>query len=100
MITVRSSNSLGAVEVHVDASSKVLREVELGAIVCSNGWDDVTAALQLLSHFDVALLIPESQRVVPFYCWIITALQGDWQNTSVSFSGRLSVRRAIRQFCH
>ena len=34
------------------------------AIACSNGWDDVTAALQLLSHLDgdalnVALLIPE-----------------------------------------
>ena len=39
------------------------------AIVCSNGWDDVTAALQLLSHLDgdalnVALLVPESQRVM------------------------------------
>ena len=33
------------------------------AIVCSNGWDDVTAALQLLSDLDgdalnVALLVP------------------------------------------
>ena len=43
------------------------------AIACSNGWDDVAAALhslQLLFHLDgdalnVALLIPESQRVVP-----------------------------------
>ena len=40
------------------------------AIECSNGWDDVTAALQLLSHLDgyalnVALLVPESRRVVP-----------------------------------
>ena len=40
------------------------------AIVCSNGWDNVTAALQLLSHLDgdalnVVLLIPESRRVVP-----------------------------------
>ena len=39
-------------------------------IVCSNGWDKVTAALQLLSHLDgdalnVALLVPESQRAVP-----------------------------------
>ena len=39
------------------------------AIVCSNGWDDVTAALQLVSDldgdvFNVALLIPESRRVV------------------------------------
>ena len=40
------------------------------AIVRSNGWDDVTAALQLLSHLDgdalnVALLVPESQWVLP-----------------------------------
>ena len=40
------------------------------AIACSNGWDDVTAALQLLSHLDgdalnVALLVPESQWVLP-----------------------------------
>ena len=40
------------------------------AIVCSNGWDDVTAALQLLSHLDgdalnVASLVPESRRVKP-----------------------------------
>ena len=40
------------------------------AIVRSNGWDGVTAALQLLSHLDgdalnVALLMPESQRVIP-----------------------------------
>ena len=39
------------------------------AIVCSNGWDDVTAALQLLSHLagdalNVALLVLESQRVL------------------------------------
>ena len=38
--------------------------------MCSNGWDDITAALQLLSHLDgdalnVALLIPESQRAMP-----------------------------------
>ena len=35
-----------------------------------NGWDDVTATLQLLSHLDgdalnVALLVPESRPVVP-----------------------------------
>ena len=39
------------------------------AIACSNAWDDVTAALQLLSHLDgdalnVALLILKSQRVL------------------------------------
>ena len=37
------------------------------AIVLSNGWDDATAALQLLSHLDgdalnVAILVPESRR--------------------------------------
>ena len=40
------------------------------SIVRSNGWDDVTAALQLLSHLDgdalnVDLLVLESRRVVP-----------------------------------
>ena len=39
------------------------------AIVCSNGWDGVAAALQLLSHLDgdalnVALLFLETQRVL------------------------------------
>ena len=39
------------------------------AIVCSNGWDGVTAALQRVSHLEgdtlnVALLVPESQRVL------------------------------------
>ena len=55
--------------------------------MCSNGWDDVTAALQLLSHLDgdalnVALLVPESP-------------QDGWQNTRVSFSGRSRVRVMI-----
>ena len=40
------------------------------AIVCSNGWDEVTAALQLIAHLDgealnVALLVPETQRILP-----------------------------------
>ena len=44
------------------------------AIVCSNGWDDVRAALPLLSHLDgdalnVTLLVPESRRVTPGF-WI------------------------------
>ena len=51
------------------SSGEQYRQV-FAAIACSNGWDDVTAALQLLSHLygdalNVALLIPESQRVVP-----------------------------------
>ena len=38
-----------------------------GAIVLSNGWDDATAALQLLSHLEgnalkVALLVPSPRR--------------------------------------
>ena len=37
------------------------------AIVVSNGWDDATAALQLLSHLEgdvlnVALLVPANRR--------------------------------------
>ena len=40
------------------------------AIVCSNGWDEVTAALQLIAHLDgealnVGLLVPEAQRILP-----------------------------------
>ena len=64
------------------------------AIVCLNGWDDVTAALQLLSHLDgdalnVALLVPESQRAVPEF--LINSLSDHYnspgRSTSVSFSG-------------
>ena len=40
------------------------------AIVCSNGWDEMTAALQLIVYLDgeainVALLVPEGQRRRP-----------------------------------
>ena len=40
------------------------------ATLCSNGWDDVTAALQLIAHLDgealnVGLLVPEAQRILP-----------------------------------
>ena len=40
------------------------------AIVASNGWDDLTAALQLIAHLDgealnVALLVPDDQRKCP-----------------------------------
>ena len=43
------------------------------AIACSNGWDEMTAALQLLAHLDgealnVALLVPEGQRRRPECC--------------------------------
>ena len=38
--------------------------------MCSNGWDEVTASLQLVAHLDgealnVALLVQESQRILP-----------------------------------
>ena len=40
------------------------------AIVCSNGWDETTASLQLIAHLvgealNVALLVPEAQRRRP-----------------------------------
>ena len=40
------------------------------AIVYSNGWDEMTAALQLIAHLDgealnVALLVPEAQHIRP-----------------------------------
>ena len=72
------------------------------AIVCSNGWDGVTAALQLLSHLDgdalnVALLMPESQRVIPGVL-IITVRRGGWLNTSVSSDGLSAGRMTIRRY--
>ena len=63
------------------------------AIVCSNGWDDVTAALQLLSHLDgdalnLALLVPESRRVRPGF--LIKSLS-EYYNAP----GRLAVSAGI-----
>ena len=51
--------------------------------MCSNGLDDVTAALQLLAHLDgealnVALLVPESQRAVPEF--LINALSDHYNS--------------------
>ena len=70
------------------------------AIVRSNGWDDVTAALQLLSHLDwdalnVALLVPESQRVLPGF--LVKSLSDHY-----SYPGRLAgykrqLKRAFRR---
>ena len=52
-----------------DLTGDQYREV-FEAIVCSNGWDEMTAALQLIAHLDgealnVALLVPEGQRRRP-----------------------------------
>ena len=64
------------------------------AIVISNGWDVLTAALQLLAHLDgealnVALLVPEDQRRRPGV--LIESLTAHYTSP-----GRLSQRR--RQF--
>ena len=61
------------------------------AIVISNGWDDLTAALQLLAHLDgealnVALLVPEDQRRRPGM--LIESLTAHYTSP-----GRLSQRR-------
>ena len=68
-VTLRPQRRLGYTSTPVPRYWEQYREV-FEAIVCSNGWDDVTAALQLLSHLDgdalnVALLVPESRRVKP-----------------------------------
>ena len=75
------------------------------AIACSNGWDDVMAALQLLSHLDgdalnVALHILESQRVVSgvYEIPVSTVLQGGWLSTSVSSEGLSVVRMMIPRY--
>ena len=64
------------------------------AIVASNGWNDLTAALQLLAHLDgealnVALLVPEDQRRRPGV--LIETLTAHYTSP-----GRLAQRR--RQF--
>ena len=68
------------------------------AIVLSNGWNDATAALQLLSHLegdvlDVALLVPMSRRTSRM--GLVDALSpimarwADWPTTDDSFRRRL-----------
>ena len=75
------------------------REV-IEAIVCSNGWDDVTAALQLLSHLDgdalnVALLVPESRRVVPGF--LIKSLSDHYNSPGRLAEYRHQFQRAFRR---
>ena len=70
------------------------------AIVCSNGWDDVTAALQLLSHLDgdalnVDLLIPESQRVVPGF--LIRSLSDHYNSPGRLAEYKRQFQRVVRQ---
>ena len=70
------------------------------AIVCSNGWDDVTAALQLLSHLDgdalnVALLVPESQWVVPGF--LINSLSDHYNSPGRLVEYKRQFQRIARQ---
>ena len=70
------------------------------AIVRSNGWDDVTAALQLLSHLDgdalkVAFLVPESQRVVPGF--LIKSLSDNYNAPGRLAEYKHQFQRAFRR---
>ena len=68
--------------------------------MCSNGWDDVTAALQLLSHLDgdalnVALLVPESKRVVPGF--LINSLSDHYNSPGCLAEYKRQFQRVARQ---
>ena len=70
------------------------------SIVCSNGWDDVTAALQLLSHLDgdalnVALLVPESRRVVLGF--LIKSLSDHYSSPGRLAEYKRQFQRALRR---
>ena len=66
----------------------------------SNGWDDVTAALQLLSHLDgdalnVALLVPESQRAVPGF--LINSLSDHYNSPGRQAGYKCQFQRVVRR---
>ena len=68
--------------------------------MCSNGWDDVTAALQLLSHLDgdalnVALLVPESRRVVPGF--LIESLSDHYNSPGRLAEYKRQFQRVVRR---
>ena len=70
------------------------------AIVRSNGWDDVTAALQLLSQLDwdalnVALLVPESQRVLPGF--LVKSLSDHYSSPGRLAEYKRQFKRAFRR---
>ena len=70
------------------------------AIVSSNGWDGATAALQLLSHLDgdalnVALLVPESRRVVPGF--LIMSLSDHYNDPGRLAGYKRQFQRAFRR---
>ena len=73
------------------------------AIVCSNGWDEVTAALQLLCHldgdvFNVVLLVPESQRTVPEF--LINSLSDHYNSPGRRAEYKRQFQRVARQPGH
>ena len=75
------------------------REIFEG-IVCSNGWDDVAATLQLFSHLDgdalnVALLVPESRRVVPGF--LIKSLSGHYNSPGRLTEYKRQFQRVVRR---
>ena len=66
----------------------------------ANGWDDVTAALQLLSHLDgdalnVALLVPESQRTVPEF--LINSLSDNYNSPGRRAEYKCQFQRVARR---
>ena len=68
--------------------------------MCLNGWDDVTAALQLLSHLDgdalnVALLVPESQRAVPEF--LINSLSDHYNSPGPRVEYKRQFQRVVRR---
>ena len=70
------------------------------AIVRSNGWDGVTTALQLLSHLDgdalnVALLIPESQRMLPGF--LVNSLSDHYNSPGRLAEYKRQFQRAFRR---
>ena len=70
------------------------------AIVSFNGWDGVTAALPLLSHLDgdackVALLVPESRRVVPGF--LIKSLSDHYNSPGRLAEYKHQFQRACRR---
>ena len=70
------------------------------AIVCWNGWDDVTAALQVLSHLDgdalnVSLLVLESQRAMPEF--LINSLSDHYNSPGRRAEYKRQFQRVARQ---
>ena len=68
--------------------------------MCSNGWDKVTAALQLLSHLDgdalnVALLVPESHRAMPEF--LMNSLSDHYNSPGHRAEYKRQFQRVVRR---